>query len=132
MITLFVDSIYEAAKSRPEGYLEEVLASGNVEGSVIMIPDEKYAELRAKYQPNLPPLTKQGLSALAAMVDEAGAIALGKNSVTKEQRDERLSICNSCPEYTEEKRCSKCGCFMEVKTRFRTTSCPIGKWNSVN
>lgn len=133
MITLFVEALHEAAKSRPPGYLEEALAAGKIEGSVIMYDDETYAQLRAKYQPQLPPLDKQGLSALSALVDEAGAIALGKKSVTHEERERRLSICRSCPEFTADSRCSLCGCFMEVKTRFRSISCPADppKWTAI-
>lgn len=124
MISLFVDQIHEAAKTRPPGYLEDVLASGTIVGSIIQIPDEKYTELRAKYQPDLPPLTTQGLEALKAIADEAASKLLGEKSISYEQYQARLDICKGCPEITAEKRCTLCGCFMEVKARFRTRNCP--------
>lgn len=41
----------------------------------------------------------------------------------------RLSVCEACPLYiAETKRCSKCGCYMEKKTMFKKTVCPVGKW----
>ena len=49
--------------------------------------------------------------------------------VTEEIHQHRLSICTACPAYIpDKKRCSKCGCFMEKKTMFKKTECPLGKW----
>ena len=39
----------------------------------------------------------------------------------------RLEICNKC-EFLKDGRCVKCGCFMNIKARWETTKCPIGKW----
>ena len=40
----------------------------------------------------------------------------------------RMDICEECEHY---KRyfCVKCGCVMAVKTKYRSMSCPVGKWN---
>ena len=40
----------------------------------------------------------------------------------------RMNICNTCEKLTSIKFCSSCGCFMPVKSRIKTTSCPLGKW----
>lgn len=40
---------------------------------------------------------------------------------------ERFNICKSC-DFFIENRCSKCGCFMEAKSKFTVSSCPVGKW----
>ena len=40
----------------------------------------------------------------------------------------RWDICKACPELTASDRCKQCGCFMKVKTKIATSSCPIGKW----
>lgn len=42
---------------------------------------------------------------------------------------ERMTICRKC-EYLEKalSRCTKCGCFMNFKTRLKKATCPIGKW----
>lgn len=44
---------------------------------------------------------------------------------------ERYSICEQCPNLTEEARCTECGCFMKTKVNLVASSCPIGKWDSV-
>ena len=41
--------------------------------------------------------------------------------------DKRWDICTGC-EFLNNNKCEKCGCFMKVKTRVATASCPIGKW----
>ena len=40
----------------------------------------------------------------------------------------RWDLCTGCEFLTEKNKCLKCGCFMKVKTRVATASCPIGKW----
>jgi hypothetical protein len=44
-----------------------------------------------------------------------------------DELNKRLELCASC-EYLINKRCLKCGCFIEVKTRLATSKCPVGKW----
>jgi hypothetical protein len=39
----------------------------------------------------------------------------------------RLSICESC-EFFRDKRCLKCGCFMEKKAHLEKATCPMDKW----
>jgi hypothetical protein len=51
--------------------------------------------------------------------------------VAEDIYNERINICNSCPFLTENKRCTKCGCFMEAKTRLKKTYCPIDKWSAI-
>ncbi len=52
-----------------------------------------------------------------------------ENLISKERYKKRMKICLKC-EFFEPKlnRCLKCGCFLMVKAAFRTTSCPIDKW----
>jgi hypothetical protein len=41
----------------------------------------------------------------------------------------RLDICKTCPElFTLTNTCKQCGCFMSIKTRIYSASCPLGKW----
>jgi hypothetical protein len=42
--------------------------------------------------------------------------------------EERLSICKECPELGALNRCSQCGCFMNIKVRIYSATCPLGKW----
>jgi len=41
---------------------------------------------------------------------------------------DRLSICSSCEFYKITTQCSKCGCFMPLKTKLAEAQCPVGKW----
>ena len=41
---------------------------------------------------------------------------------------QRYDICNECPDLTILKFCGQCGCFMPLKVRIESTSCPIKKW----
>ena len=57
---------------------------------------------------------------------------------TQEEAERRWEICKQCPKllYDEtnpdtnkkDGRCTKCGCFMNVKTHYATAECPIDKW----
>ena len=48
---------------------------------------------------------------------------------TEELAQERLSICEGCPELIKAtKTCKECGCFMVAKTKLQAAECPLGKW----
>jgi hypothetical protein len=48
---------------------------------------------------------------------------------SKELQEKRIEICNECPDYNkDQKRCYKCGCFMEHKIKFANVKCPASKW----
>ena len=40
----------------------------------------------------------------------------------------RMSVCEGCELFTKHRRCSSCGCFMDVKTKVAGASCPENKW----
>lgn len=45
---------------------------------------------------------------------------------------ERYSICELCPSFLKiSKQCTKCGCFMHLKTKLAAAECPIGKWKPI-
>lgn len=44
--------------------------------------------------------------------------------------EERMKICKSCEHLKSLNRCEKCGCFMDGKTLFLESECPIGKWKA--
>ncbi len=74
----------------------------------------------------LPPLTEQ-VKNLANDVIAHAKNKFGKS--TEEERARRLSICDSC-EYLikESKRCSACGCHVEIKSKWESSQCPLKKW----
>jgi len=56
-------------------------------------------------------------------------IKSGKMMVYDDVKNGRLQICNSCDAYIkEQKRCARCGCFMETKARMSGAKCPLDKW----
>jgi len=49
--------------------------------------------------------------------------------VSEEKKKKREQICNDCSQFNREsKRCYLCGCYMEVKWKFKTADCPISMW----
>ena len=53
----------------------------------------------------------------------------GHPSTTAADYIERLTACKACPHLIEKHmRCGKCGCLVEHKAKWRTTTCPISKW----
>jgi hypothetical protein len=47
----------------------------------------------------------------------------------QEEFDRRMAICEECPFLKRPaKQCSKCGCFMKLKSRIEKAHCPIHKW----
>lgn len=63
------------------------------------------------------------------LVESAAAWAkAGYKLASKEEHAKRMARCASCEFLTENKRCLKCGCFMELKSRLEGMKCPIAIW----
>lgn len=77
---------------------------------------------------NMPSLSQMGKNLLKTASDVAKGVVAGQN-VTEDSEiaKERLAICEKCEFYINN-RCSKCGCYMAVKTHLKAANCPIGKW----
>lgn len=73
------------------------------------------------------PITQQ-LKNAAGAVGRIVKEGLKKRSKNEQQR--LFEICLECEFLTDKilKRCSKCGCCVNLKTRLETEKCPIGKW----
>jgi len=57
----------------------------------------------------------------------ASFVADGCKTVTKEEYQRRLEVCDACDE-RRENRCRKCGCYLTLKARGRAFRCPLDKW----
>jgi len=80
--------------------------------------------------PFMPSPVRQAVSAAGALCAEAKAILKSAAAVTPEESARRMEICEQCEFFkADEARCTQCGCYMKVKTKFRTASCPKGKWS---
>jgi hypothetical protein len=56
-------------------------------------------------------------------------VANGMTDASPELQDARMALCMECPYITDDKaRCGQCGCFLASKTKWQSSSCPIGKW----
>jgi hypothetical protein len=81
----------------------------------------------------------QGPAPLPSLVEQAGNyladtrkyISKGAPKTTEEQRKERLDICESCEFCVlvrQKKRCTRCGCRVDLKASRKTSQCPENKW----
>ena len=62
-------------------------------------------------------------------VDLAKYVADGAPNVSESNYKKRLQTCKSCPHLIKSSmRCGKCGCLLEHKAKWKTTTCPINKW----
>lgn len=43
----------------------------------------------------------------------------------------RLEICNNCDKLNPINICKVCGCFMPLKTKFKSAECPLKKWKLI-
>jgi hypothetical protein len=128
---LRISKVYDAAPTRPSGYVEDVLSRGVVDGEWLTIPDEEYEDLKQKYRPQqeLPSMGKMMLNAFHAAEDEVKARAKRMKPLDPEEIDRRYAICQTCEFFiADQGRCSKCGCFMKFKSQLRSQHCPEGKW----
>ena len=56
-----------------------------------------------------------------------------KERAGKDIKDIRMQICKECPFFIKTTaQCTKCGCFMHLKTQLAEASCPLHKWEAVD
>jgi len=56
----------------------------------------------------------------------------GAPHVTTSQYNERLRVCGNCPHLKRDTmRCGKCGCIVEHKAKWGTTTCPDDRWDLI-
>lgn len=115
--------ILKAQLSKPDGYYEDVLSRGHIEGDYLILSDTAYEELKVKYDPE-----HVGLSAMIG--NFAKAITTwarrGFPVVTLDQFHGRLNTCRGCAEWTG-LTCKRCGC-SGLKLWLATEKCPLNKW----
>lgn len=126
-MTIPLQHIYERAKDRPPGYVEDVLGAGVVEGDAVVLTDDAYAHLVAKYNP--PSVLAMAGSAVMAAGKWAAA---GLPEASQEQLAKRQAECRACDRWdSRAERCLECGCYTQIKLRMATERCPLGRWSAV-
>ena len=87
-------------------------------------------KLASSNKNNFPTLPQMAKNLGRDIVKNVQSVAQG-NSVgaASEEVEKRRSICRSCEYYNSfQDRCTKCGCFLAVKTYLKASNCPINKW----
>lgn len=54
-------------------------------------------------------------------------LSLETDLVTDKEKDERLSVCMTCP-FRKKQTCTKCGCYTLFRASLKYKSCPVSKW----
>lgn len=53
----------------------------------------------------------------------------GSLFVDKETQEKRMNICKDCVFFdSKQNRCRKCGCYMNMKVKFKSVRCPLKFW----
>jgi len=106
-------------------------ASFDEEG--VKLIDETEDMFDSESTKELPPTTKMLRNFAKDMWKSAKSAGKGLPVlVPAEVATERYTICEGCPNLTENFRCTECGCFMKKKTQLAQSKCPIGKWSEFN
>jgi len=85
-------------------------------------------QLNQVHHQNFPSISEMGKNLVQTVADSAKSVTLGEGlTITAEQAGKRLEICTAC-EFYSENRCTKCGCYLAVKTHLKAANCPVGKW----
>lgn len=81
---------------------------------------------------HFPSLFQQASGFINTAKDVVGGAMAGEGvKVSEKVYNKRMEMCMSC-DYLEKQqlRCIKCGCFMKVKSAFKKSYCPVGKWKA--
>lgn len=91
-----------------------------------------FLELWHGYQepaPRTPTLLQKAASFAKAVVRH---VADGATQASDEMVQQRMAVCHGCDRFDVQRvRCLECGCGLTLKSRWRTSTCPLGKWESV-
>jgi hypothetical protein len=78
---------------------------------------------------NILPSTRDMADSLKMSIKQSAKRAVKGEALfaKKEEIEKRQTLCESCDFY-DSGRCLKCGCFMKVKSKMQSSSCPLKKW----
>jgi hypothetical protein len=128
MIKIALSQIEANKANRPDGYFEDVVSNGAIDGEYLILEEDVFVALANKYRHKVEP-PKPIENFAKSMKNWAKA---GFKTVSEDKYKERLNICRSCNFWNEKAnyslgRCEKCKC-TKMKLKLATESCPIGKW----
>lgn len=66
----------------------------------------------------------------SSIVKNVVSVAKGNDlKISSEEAEKRLGICKTCQFFDKtSQKCSKCGCYLAVKTYLKAEHCPVHKW----
>lgn len=104
-------------REKEEAYLIQL---GSKNGLVVQLKENNDSKTK-----ELPSLWQQAKNLGKAVVKHAANLfQIAPDSVI----EMRKSICDSCDKLNAERRCSECGCYVDVKTKWASEECPLKKW----
>ena len=77
-----------------------------------------------KKKKKMPSLANQAWNLVKSTTDY---VQSGMENVSADDYKVRLKVCGGCP-FREKDRCTKCGCFIQVKAKWKTATCPDHRW----
>jgi len=94
------------------------------------LQNARIAKLQASNKPAMPSVGAMARSVAESMARNVQSVAAGNPlRLSEDQANARLEICKTCEFFNAtQSRCTKCGCFMAVKTYLKAERCPVGKW----
>jgi len=100
--------------------------------AVMMAPGDRQAVTPTKVDeasPKPPPVARQAWNLARSLKD---FVFDGMKTVTEEQYEERLAVCDDCPDKMRQgNRCMQCGCQLHLKARGRAFQCPLNHWPKI-
>lgn len=115
MIVIPLQNLYEKAKQRPEGYIEDVLSYATISGENYILNEEDYEMLKNKYRNY-----------------KSKLINAEQVSINEILIKSRLEICRNCEEYNGnicEIKYPKGVCYCSWNDFLINGECPLKKWN---
>lgn len=87
-------------------------------------PAPRYENMRTP-EPEVKP-EKESFNIYHVVKDELTGNA---TYVDTDEQIRRVTICDTCPRlFTLTRNCKECGCFVDLKTKYEKSTCPLGKW----
>lgn len=95
-----------------------------------MMQKTQIQKLASSTKNNFPSLPQMAKNLGRDVVKNVQSVAQGNPiNASSEEVQKRKSICQGCEYYNSfQDRCTKCGCFLAVKTYLKASHCPINKW----
>lgn len=121
---VFTDEILKKAS------LFNSLTAGNTGPIPMLEPTPPVISLPHEVDKKLPSYKEMAFGVTESLKTSLMQLARGGAVFSdKETTEKRMNECLNCEFLIPaQSRCSKCGCFMNMKTRLQTSTCPIGKW----